>query len=122
MNYQRQTSNVISGSSLQGYVDASYEELVSAFGDPEIMAYEYKINHLWVISFEGTIATIYDYKEDLETGSTERWHIGGYVAGVSDLVRQALDENGTVPADYDSAEDYEQDQKAAAETIANGDY
>lgn len=27
-----------------------------------------------------------------------------------------------VPADYDSHEDYEQDQKAAAETIANGDY
>lgn len=121
MKTNERTVTVISGSSLQGYIEASYEELVSTFGEPEKKEDD-KVNNLWVVNFEGVIATIYDYKEDLETGKVERWHVGGYVAGVSDLVRQALDENGTVPTDYDSAEDYEQDRKAAAETIANGDY
>lgn len=122
LHYQRQTSNVASGTSKQGTVKATFDELVSVFGEPEIMPYEYKLNHLWVVNIEGVIATIYDYKEDLKTGKAEDWHIGSKQKVAERLVNQVLAENINVPADYDSTEDYEQDQKAAAETIANGDY
>lgn len=93
LQYQRQTSNVINGTSLQGYTCATYSQLVSAFGKPELSSAEDgKVNHLWVVNIEGVIATIYDYKEDLNTGKTEDWHVGGFVAGASDLVNQILEE------------------------------
>ena len=122
LHYQRQTSNVASGTSKQGTVKATFDELVSVFGEPEIMPYEYKLNHLWVVNIEGVIATIYDYKEDLKTGKDEDWHIGSKQKVAERLVNQVLAENINVPADFDNLEDYEQDQAAAAETIANGDY
>lgn len=122
LQYQRQTSNVINGTSKQGEVKATYAELVSVFGQPEIMEDYDKITHLWVVNIEGVIATVYDYKENLKTGKSEDWHIGSKQKVAERLVNQVLAENINVPADYDSAEDYEQDLKAAAETIANGDY
>jgi hypothetical protein len=53
-----------SGTSLQGYVNNSYKELVSIFGEPlQIFDDGSKIDIEWRIEFEdGTISTIYNWK------------------------------------------------------------
>jgi hypothetical protein len=92
LHYQRQTSNVINGTSKQGEVKATYAELVSVFGQPEVMEDYDKITHLWVVNIEGVIVTIYDYKEDLKTGKAEDWHIGGNQKIAERLVNQIVAE------------------------------
>lgn len=92
LHYQRQTSNVATGTSFQGHVYAKYSDLVSAFGTPELDRHD-KTPHLWVISIEGVICTIYDYKDNLETDAVEAWHIGGFVPAASLLVNEALAQN-----------------------------
>lgn len=92
LNWQRQTSNVTNGTGLQGYVRATYDELVSIFGKPEYMGDYDKITHQWVLNIEGVIATIYDYKENLNTGITEAWHIGGKQKIAERLVNQIVAE------------------------------
>ncbi len=68
------------GTSLRGYIDISYDDLVEKFGEPVVTpAADYdKVNHEWVLVIGARVVTIYDYKEDLATGNVERWHIGGY--------------------------------------------
>ena len=64
------------GTSLQGYVQAYYHQLVEVFGEPEAGGDKTTVE--WCLSFEdGTVATIYDWKEyDTPTG-LYHWHIGG---------------------------------------------
>lgn len=90
MNYQRQTSNVANGTGFQGYVSATLQQLKDAFGEPEIMKDYDKVTHLWVVMIEGVLCTIYDYKENLDTGKVEDWHVGGKVAAASLLVNAVL--------------------------------
>jgi hypothetical protein len=55
----------IVGTSLMGYCDANttYAELVACFGEPETDIDGEKVDAEWCIKFEdGTIATIYNYK------------------------------------------------------------
>ena len=76
-----------SGSHLVGVVVASYNMLKTAFGDA-CGGDGYKTEVEWAIQFEdGTIATIYDWKEgDCYHGEgqgthfskVEEWHIGGF--------------------------------------------
>lgn len=64
---------------LQGYVRTTYAELVEIFGPPELYAGD-KTNAEWCIRFdddEHTVATIYDYKEDVIPKGVYDWHIGG---------------------------------------------
>jgi len=97
MNYQRQTSNVINGSSFQGYAYATKQQLIDVFGAPELYSSpESKTTHQWVINIEGVLCTIYDYKENLDTGKIEAWHIGGFVAAASTLVNLALKNEETL--------------------------
>ena len=77
--------------SLQGYIEATYGELVAVFGDPtylrEVGDVEDKINTEWEFSGynwygEETPITIYDWKDydggfASRSGETYRWHIGG---------------------------------------------
>lgn len=65
------------GTSLQGYITATYAELVERFGEPE--AGGDKTTAEWALDFEdGTVATIYDWKEYETPLGTYRWHIGGH--------------------------------------------
>jgi hypothetical protein len=96
MNYQRQTSNVANGTGFQGYATATLQQLKDAFGDPEIMKDYDKVTHLWVVNIEGVLCTIYDYKENLDTGKTEDWHVGGKVAAASLLVNAVLKNEETL--------------------------
>jgi hypothetical protein len=75
----------ISATSLMGYIDISYNELVDVLGKPTT-GDPYKVDAEWVILFEGTCpATIYNYKDGhnylgqsgLDVDKIRDWHIGG---------------------------------------------
>ena len=91
------------GTSLQGYVMATYEELVAVFGEDigpsdkvfnefrgEISVYspEEKCHDIYTV-------TLYDWKEDspltARTG-TYRWHVGGLCADAPYLVEDVLED------------------------------
>jgi hypothetical protein len=58
-----------SGTSLQGYINATYSQLIEALGEPTYNepSGDDKVQVEWVVEFEGNIFTIYDWK----TGSRE---------------------------------------------------
>ena len=66
----------VNGTSLQGYMPAYLHQLIEVFGEPESGGDKTTVE--WCLSFEdGTVATIYDWKEyDTPTG-LYHWHIGG---------------------------------------------
>lgn len=71
------------GTHLQGYVQATYEDLCEKFGEPTYFGGD-KTNAEWTLEFhiegqdEPVIATIYDWKlGDIPKGS-HAWHIGGH--------------------------------------------
>lgn len=77
-------------SGLMTYVEASYEELVALFGEPNGLGDLYKVSTQWVlIDEEKNVLTLYDYKQtDLYNRTLQStpeframksydWHIGG---------------------------------------------
>jgi hypothetical protein len=65
------------GTSLQGYIRAYYHQLVEVFGEPDMLGGD-KVTAEWCLEFEdGTVATIYDWKEYETPMGLHRWHIGG---------------------------------------------
>jgi hypothetical protein len=67
----------ISGTSLQGYIHITYEELLNALGKPN-RGYDKSSVH-WKIQFEtGDIATIYDYNQLGVELNVSYYHIGGF--------------------------------------------
>ena len=79
----------ITGTSLQGYIEATYDDLVKAFGEPTFDSTRGdegdKVHTQWALEFENeegdlVVATIYDWKEENAYNSRVgkyRWHIGG---------------------------------------------
>ncbi len=69
------------GTSLMGYLTASYDKLVFAFGEPTntTPSGDDKVTCEWQIRFkDGTCATIYDWKEyGRSYKKVTDWHIGG---------------------------------------------
>jgi hypothetical protein len=64
------------GTCLQGYVEAYYHQLVEVFGEPDGGGDKTTVE--WCLEFEdGTVATIYDWKEYETPMGLYRWHIGG---------------------------------------------
>jgi len=80
------TENIY-GTSLQGYIKASYEQLLNAFGPPhEDMSDNYKTDVEWAFEFaDGTVATLYNWKngknyngdDGLELNHIYEWNVGG---------------------------------------------
>lgn len=67
----------INGTHLQGYIEISYANLVRVLGDPEMM--DDKVQVQWDLKFsDGTIVTIYDWKERKNPSDITFWHIGGH--------------------------------------------
>ena len=70
---------------LRGYLKATYQELITAFGEPDRICDEYKVDVMWHIIVNGHPITIYNWKngkhylgddgEDVE--NMTEWHIGG---------------------------------------------
>ncbi len=74
------------GTSYQGDMFATYQELVKVFGQP----YEgdgCKIQAEWVGKIFGMTFTIYDYKDDAPVDKVKTWHIGGNDKAVVELVK-----------------------------------
>ena len=78
------------GTSLMGYIEASYAKIVSIFGIPDD-GDGYKVDAKWGIKLtSGHIATIYNYKDGKNYNGEEGtdvelitdWHIGGNVREV----------------------------------------
>ena len=77
------------GTSLQGYITATYAELVDKFGEPEDGGD--KTTAEWALEFEdGTVATIYDWKTYETPMGTYAWHIGGHDYMAVERVYEAM--------------------------------
>ena len=90
----------VMGTCLQGEINATYAELCDLFGSPTVFhGSGCKSDAQWNIDFDGTVATIYNYKDGPNycgvagTPVTEikRWHVGGHKAAAYDAVKIALD-------------------------------
>ena len=80
----------VDGTHLQGYITATYAELVRVFGEPD-EGCDGKTRAEWGLRFpEGTIATIYDWKSDLPVQSVSQWNVGGHFARAVQHVENAL--------------------------------
>ena len=77
------------GTSLQGYMRATYDQLVARFGQPDGGGDKTTVE--WCLEFEdGTIATIYDWKEYETPMYAYDWHIGGLSKMAVFAVKQAF--------------------------------
>ena len=72
------TRNVdVNGTSLQGFITCSYNTLCEVFGDPT-GGDGYKTRAEWEgKTSDGTVFTIYDWKESQPIDDVTQWHIGG---------------------------------------------
>jgi hypothetical protein len=78
--------------SLQGYVNTTYAKLVEVFGEPNLFE-DSKVTCEWNIKFsDGTIASIYDYKENETPLEQYDWHVGGFNKYAVERVKQTLQE------------------------------
>ena len=82
------------GTSLKGYIRASYDQLVQVFGQPDVGPDDRdqdKVTCIWELTFnDGTVATIYDWKEGETPMGTYEWHIGGRNNNASTMVQDAF--------------------------------
>ena len=78
MNYV--TGNFdIAGTCLQGTINTSYDRLVELFGQPTQVEADGKVQVEWAMKFtDGTLATIYDWKENQVPEGVTEWHVGGH--------------------------------------------
>lgn len=88
------------GTSLSGYIDATYDELVAAFGLPE-SGDGYKTKADWRVVIDGWAVTVYDWKIDgSPVESNTEWNVGGHrgaedVEAVLDALAEAEDSSAT---------------------------
>ena len=76
----------INGTSLQGYIETTFAELKQIFGEPTSFEGD-KTNAEWAIEFnDGTVASIYDYKNPSLPHERYEWHIGGFDKKAVELV------------------------------------
>ena len=101
----------VNGTSLQGYINESYYNLVDVFGEPTYKAEEKggfdKVWTEWTLTFkildedaddpddwEYVTATIYDWKEEGPSASRQsgsyQWHVGGKSYMAEDVIQKAI--------------------------------
>lgn len=91
----------IEGTSLQGYIETTYEELVTALGEPTFTENELdKSTVEWDLTVtvkrpydeqvDYIVATIYDWKTAETPTEPYKWHIGGDDYDAVDVVHQLL--------------------------------
>lgn len=85
------------GTSLQGYIDVSYDTLCAIFGEPDTSD-GYKTDAEWCITTDEGVATIYNYKDGkayngedgTATEDIREWHIGGKDTGIVRVVNNIV--------------------------------
>jgi hypothetical protein len=82
------------GSSLQGYLPkpTTFEELAGMLGEP--LPAGDKTLAEWVVRFgDGTVATVYDYKNrGMRREALVSWHVGGFGPRAAELMAEALED------------------------------
>ena len=94
INFNNVPSQCSIGTTFQGYVLATFEQITEIFGEPDTPEWEDgKTTTEWTLKFEdGPVFTIYDYcKAGCRDGSTFSWHIGGFESAVADRVRDLVE-------------------------------
>lgn len=78
----------VNGTHRQGYLKITYQELIDVLGDPHGENGD-KTQAEWELQFEdGTVATLYDYKELFRVERVTDWHIGGHDQKAVDRIRE----------------------------------
>ena len=86
---------LVSGTSLKGHIVTTYAELVEKFGEPNKGGDKTTVE--WMLQFaDGTVATIYDWKEYETPMGMYHWHIGGKSNLAVARVQQAFKQKATV--------------------------
>jgi hypothetical protein len=91
---------LINGTCLQGYVNVDYATLVNVFGEPEGAFDNYKSDCAWDLLINGTVVTIYNYKDGknyngpagLAIDNITDWHVGGKSKLAQQLVDKAIEQ------------------------------
>ena len=80
------------GGWLQGHIDVTHSDLVSAFGPPTHLGDgDGKTQCEWDLRINGVMVTIYDWKEYGKPVQRIRdWHIGGTDPEATTMVQEAL--------------------------------
>jgi hypothetical protein len=87
MTFNRVKQSQGFGTVYQGLITIKYSELCAIFGPPDDGTDDGKVQADWTINIaEGVIATIYDYKEEIEPRQILQWHIGGKTKDVVQLI------------------------------------
>ena len=66
------------GTSLSGYLDISYGELVLMFGRPQGPTPDGKTTAEWLLIIDGHPVSIYNYKPNVFKTQERDWHVGGH--------------------------------------------
>jgi hypothetical protein len=92
MNDLYSKTSEIDGTHLVGYVETTFDELKKTFGEPHWLdSGDGKTTAEWAFKFfDGTIATIYDWKEPETPLGKYEWHIGGKDQRAVALIKLAL--------------------------------
>lgn len=111
LDIENDESANVNGTSLQGYINESYYNLVDVFGEPTYKAEEKggfdKVWTEWTLTFkildedadspddwEYVTATIYDWKEEGPSASRQsgsyQWHVGGKNYMAEDVIQKAI--------------------------------
>jgi len=94
---------MVNGTSLRGYITATYDELVAAFGQPS-NGDNYKVQAEWAILLTDEdekqyVATIYDWKcgdcyngpgNGIPAEAITSWNVGGHTSYVLELLERVL--------------------------------
>ena len=91
------------GTCLQGYLPITFERLCEVLGKPHYKEKGYnKSYNEWVFKINGSIVTIYDYKEDGSKTKGYEWHIGGHtdyaLASLNKLLDAEYVDERAIPA------------------------
>ena len=70
------------GSSLKGYINCTYQDLVRVLGEPTHpeASGDDKVQKEWVVEYNGEVFTVYDWKtydEEYTMNELDEFHIGG---------------------------------------------
>ena len=82
----------IAGTSLSGYVEATYYELEQVFGAPTYTLEDpdEKVQTEWTLRLNGVVATVYNWKTRQTPQGLYRWHVGGFGRGEVEMVQQLV--------------------------------
>ena len=93
---KRVYGNEADGTSLIGYLDISYSDLISVFGEPGIND-GYKTDAEWDMVINEEVITIYNYKSgknyasnNPEVEDIRDWHVGGKSLKALEYLRDFL--------------------------------